>query len=71
MRANLERIRKGEIEEWLVKSEEKYKCPICGKPLSTGAIKRKCYHCGADLYERKLQAKDIFIDAVRKSLQIV
>jgi len=49
IRANLERIKKGEIEEWLRESEEKYKCPSCGKPLSVGAIKKKCYHCGADL----------------------
>ncbi|MDH7478344.1 MAG: DUF3795 domain-containing protein [Candidatus Bathyarchaeota archaeon] len=54
MRANLERIRRGETEEWLIESEEKCKCPICGKPLSTGAIKRKCYHCGADLSKKKL-----------------
>lgn len=48
LRANLERIRKGEVEEWLRESEEKYRCPVCGKPLSTGAMQRKCYHCGAD-----------------------
>jgi hypothetical protein len=48
LKANLERIRKGEVEEWLRESEEKYRCPVCGKPLSTGAMQRKCYHCGAD-----------------------
>jgi rubrerythrin len=48
VRANLERIRKGEVEEWLRESEEKYRCPVCGKPLSTGAMQRKCYHCEAD-----------------------
>lgn len=52
LRANLERIRTGETEEWLRESEEKYKCPVCGKPLSVGSIKRKCYHCGADLSEK-------------------
>ncbi len=49
LRANLGRIRKGETEEWLRESEEKYKCPSCRKPLSVGAMKTKCYHCGADL----------------------
>lgn len=49
LRANLERIRKGEVEEWLRESEERYRCPSCGKPLSTGRMKSKCYHCGADL----------------------
>ena len=49
LRTNLERIRKGKIEEWLCESEEKYKCPNCGKPLPVGRIKRECYHCGADL----------------------
>ncbi|MGB9714110.1 MAG: DUF3795 domain-containing protein [Candidatus Bathyarchaeales archaeon] len=49
LRANLRRIRKGETEEWLIESEEKYRCPACGKPLSIIAMKSKCYHCGADL----------------------
>jgi len=49
LRANLERIKKGEIEKWLRESEEKYVCSVCGKPLSLSAIKMKCYHCGADL----------------------
>lgn len=49
MRANLERIKKGEIKEWLLESEEKYQCPACGKPLPVGRMKRVCYHCGADL----------------------
>ena len=49
VRANLERIRKGEIEEWLCESEEKHKCPSCGKPLPVYGIHGKCYHCGADL----------------------
>ena len=49
LRANLERIRRGEIEEWLRESREKYKCPVCGEPLSVSAVRRKCYHCGADL----------------------
>jgi ribosomal protein L37AE/L43A len=49
VRANLERIKKGEAEAWLRESEETYKCPKCRKPLPVGRMKRKCYHCGADL----------------------
>jgi len=49
IRANLERIKKGETEEWLHESEEKHKCPSCGKPLPVYGIKGKCYHCGTDL----------------------
>jgi len=49
LRANLERIMKSQMEEWLQECEQKYKCPACQKPLSLVAIKRKCYHCGADL----------------------
>jgi len=33
LRANLERIRRGEIEEWLRESREKYKCHVCGEPF--------------------------------------
>lgn len=49
LRANLERIRRGEIEEWLRESEEKHRFPACGKLLPVDATKKKCYHCGADL----------------------
>jgi ribosomal protein L37AE/L43A len=49
MRANLARIKRGETEEWLLESEQKYKCPACRKPLSVYETKGKCHHCGADL----------------------
>ena len=52
LRANLERIRKSETEEWLCENEEKYKCPVCEKPLPVGLMKRKCYHCGANLSKK-------------------
>lgn len=39
LRANLERIKKGETEEWLHESAEKHKCPSCGKPLPVYGIK--------------------------------
>ncbi len=49
LKANLERIKKGEVEEWLLESQEKYKCPSCGKPLPVYGTKGKCHHCGAKL----------------------
>jgi hypothetical protein len=52
IRANLERIKKDEIEQWLRESEELYKCSTCGRPLPVSRIRGKCYHCGADLSNR-------------------
>jgi len=49
IRANLERIRNGEAEEWLRESDQKYRCLACGKPLPVGRMKRKCYHYSVDL----------------------
>ena len=49
IRANLERIKRGEMEKWLHECEAKYRCPSCGKPLSLYSRKFKCYHCGTDL----------------------
>jgi len=49
IRANLEKIKKGEVEEWLRESEKLYKCPECEKPLPVNRMRRSCYHCGADL----------------------
>jgi hypothetical protein len=49
LRANLARIKAGEVEEWLKESEEKFRCPYCGKLLSTSALRKKCYHCGKSL----------------------
>jgi len=57
VRANLERIRKGETEEWLRESEEKHRCPSCGKPLPVYGIEEKCYHCGANLSQTYPRSK--------------
>jgi len=46
VRANLARIKSGQIETWLKESKERFKCPYCGKPLPEGS--QKCYHCGKD-----------------------
>lgn len=56
LRANLERIEKGAVEEWLRECEEKYKCPSCGKLLTIWARKEKCYHCNVNLSENHQRA---------------
>jgi hypothetical protein len=56
IRAGLERIKNGEAEAWLKECEEKYKCPKCGRPLPVGRMKRKCYHCSADLSKNTEEA---------------
>jgi len=53
LRANLNRIRTGETEAWLKESEQKFKCPCCGKPLPVFGwkknVKKVCYHCEGNL----------------------
>jgi len=46
LRANLARIKSGQVEAWLKESRERFKCPHCGKPLPTGST--KCYRCGKE-----------------------
>jgi hypothetical protein len=49
LRSNLERIKSGKTEAWLVENANRYRCPECHRPLSYTAITRTCYHCGKDL----------------------
>ena len=49
LRANLARIKAGHVDEWLKESEEKFRCPSCGKPLPTSSFRKKCYHRGKEL----------------------
>jgi len=49
LRANLARIKAGNIDEWLKESEEKFRCPYCGKPLPTSSFRKRCYYCGKEL----------------------
>lgn len=51
LKVNLKKIEKGAVEEWLRECEEKFKCPLCGKPLTIWARKEKCYHCSVNLFE--------------------
>ena len=49
LRENLERIKAGDVENWLKESEERFRCPQCGNPLSTYSRISKCYHCNEEL----------------------
>lgn len=49
LRANLARIKAGEVNAWLEESAEKFRCIHCGKPLPTSSFRKKCYHCGQEL----------------------
>ena len=43
---NLERIKAGEVKEWLAEEEKKWICRECGNPISDSA---KCHWCEAKL----------------------
>jgi hypothetical protein len=49
LRANLARIKAGDVDEWLKESEDRFRCFHCGKPLPTSSFRKKCYHCGEEL----------------------
>ena len=49
LRANLARIKAGDVDDWLKESEEKFRCPHCSKPLPTSSFRKKCYHCDKQL----------------------
>jgi len=44
VRANMTRIKSGEVAAWLRESRERFRCPHCGNALPEGS--QKCYHCG-------------------------
>ena len=43
---NLERIKTGEVKEWLAEEEKKWVCRECGNPISDY---EECHWCGAKL----------------------
>ncbi len=51
VRANLLRIKAGQVGDWLREIQERFRCPYCGKPLTEGST--KCHHCGKT-FERML-----------------
>jgi len=55
LRANLERVKAGEIGAWLKECEKQFSCSSCGKPLPVLGwnVMKKCYHCGLALSKKK------------------
>ncbi len=49
LRANLARIKAGGVDAWLNDVEQKYRCPVCRRPIPAQLHPRKCYHCGNDI----------------------
>jgi hypothetical protein len=51
LRANLARIKAGDIDRWLTECKKSFSCSRCGQPLPVAGwnIMKKCYHCGSDL----------------------
>jgi hypothetical protein len=47
LRANPSKIKEGKTSEWLLGSEENFKCKACGKPVC--AWFKKCHHCGNEI----------------------
>jgi hypothetical protein len=49
LRANLARIKAGDVDGWLKESEQRFRCYRCHRPLPANKLKENCYHCGAKL----------------------
>lgn len=51
LRVNLEQIRGGDVNGWLIREMEKWKCVQCSRPIS--ADLDNCHWCGSDLSTRR------------------
>ena len=49
LRANLMRIKAGDVDRWLEESDRRFRCSRCGEPLPTQLYRKECYHCGTKL----------------------
>jgi len=49
LRKNLQRIRDGKVEEWLLEQDKKWRCPSCGNPIAVSSDFRNCHWCGHKL----------------------
>ncbi len=49
LRKNLEMIKEGRIEEWLLEQDKKWRCPKCGKPIIVSYDFKNCHWCGYKL----------------------
>jgi hypothetical protein len=46
---NLENIKEGRADEWLLEQDKKWRCPECGKPIIVSYDLKTCHWCGRKL----------------------
>ena len=51
LRKNLQMIKEGKIEQWLLEQDKKWRCPNCGKPVIVSPDYKTCHWCGYQLHE--------------------
>ena len=49
LRENLRMIKEGKVEEWLLKEDQKWRCPRCGNPIVNSNEHKTCHWCGQKL----------------------
>ena len=49
LRENLRMIKEGKVEEWLLKEDQKWRCPRCGNPIINSNEHKTCHWCGQKL----------------------
>jgi len=52
---NLQKIRQGKAEQWLLEEDEKWRCPKCGRPIIVSYNFKICHWCGKLLPSWKAQ----------------
>lgn len=48
LRANLARIKAGDVDGRLKESDKRFRCSRCGELLPAHLYRERCYHCGAE-----------------------
>ena len=49
IKENLQMIKNGKIEEWLLEQDKKWRCPSCGNHIAVSSYLRNCHWCGHKL----------------------
>jgi len=49
LRRNLQMIREGKVDEWLLKQDKKWRCPKCDNPIVVSENFKNCHWCGIKL----------------------
>jgi hypothetical protein len=53
VKRNLQMIKEGKIEEWLLEQDKKWRCPSCGNPVAVSSDFRNCHWCRNKLSWRR------------------